>query len=85
MMAQNPRWTRDELILALDLYFRVNPVHTSEKNPEVVALSDLLGLLPMHQERSDEETFRNPTGVYMKMCNFLNVTNPTFSSFLKIC
>lgn len=29
-MKRNPNWTREELILALDLYFKVNPIHTSE-------------------------------------------------------
>ncbi len=70
-MAKNPKWTRDELILALDLYFRVNPLHTSEKNPEIIALSDLLNQLPIHTDRPDVEKFRNPNGVYMKLCNFL--------------
>ena len=33
---RNPPWTRDELILALEIYFRVSPLHTSEKHPEIV-------------------------------------------------
>jgi 5-methylcytosine-specific restriction protein A len=70
-MPRNPTWTRDELILALDLYFRVNPLHTSERNPEIQALSRLLNELPVHGERVDEQRFRNPNGVYMKLCNFL--------------
>ncbi len=41
-MARNPRWSRDEIILALDLFFEVNPLHTSEKHPDIVALSDFL-------------------------------------------
>src|SRR5205809_600753 len=32
---RNPNWTRDEVILALDLFFRVNPLTTSETNPEI--------------------------------------------------
>lgn len=70
-MPRNPPWTRDELILALDLYFRANPLHTSEKNPEIRALSRLLNELPVHAERPDRAVFRNPNGVYMKLCNFL--------------
>lgn len=70
-MARNPAWTRDELILALDLYFRVNPLHTSEQNPEIQALSAALNELPVHAVRPDGEHFRNPNGVYMKLCNFL--------------
>ena len=68
---KNPNWTRDELILALDLYFRVNPLTTSESNPEIVALSELLNKLPIHTDRPDAEHFRNPNGVYMKLCNLL--------------
>lgn len=62
-MARNPAWTRDELILALDLYFRVNPLHTSEQNPEIQALSAALNELPVHAVRPDGEHFRNPNGV----------------------
>jgi 5-methylcytosine-specific restriction enzyme A len=70
---RNPNWTRDELIVALDLYFKVNPLNTSETNPEIVAVSDLLNKLPIHSSRSDAGTFRNPNGVYMKLCNFLRL------------
>ena len=72
-MARNPTWTRDELILALDLYFRVNPLHTSEKHPKIQDLSALLNALPVHKARPDAAVFRNPNGVYMKMCNYLRL------------
>lgn len=68
---RNPAWQRDELILALDLYFRHNPSYITKTHPEVVKLSDILNVLPIHTERPDEEKFRNPNGVYMKLCNFL--------------
>jgi 5-methylcytosine-specific restriction protein A len=68
---KNPSWTRDELILALELYFRVNPLHTSEKNSEIQKLSSVLNELPIHAIRPDGISFRNPNGVYMKLCNFL--------------
>lgn len=70
-VARNPAWTRDELTLPLDLYFRVNPLHTSEQNPEIHALSAALNGLPVHAVRPDGERFRNPSGVSMKLCNFL--------------
>jgi len=72
-MARNPPWARDELILALDLYFRVSPLHTSEKHPEIVALSKLLNKLPIHTDRPEANVFRNENGVYMKLCNFLRL------------
>lgn len=70
-MARNPKWSRDELILALDLYFRVPPNSTSKSNPAILELSDTLNRLPIHPEAIHGEDFRNPNGVYMKMCNFL--------------
>jgi 5-methylcytosine-specific restriction protein A len=33
--------------------------------------------LPIHQDKPDEIRFRNPNGVYMKMCNFLRL-DPTY-------
>lgn len=77
-MPRNPKWTRDELILALDLFFKTNPLHTSEKNPEIVALSNLLNKLPIHAKAETDTNFRNPNGVYMKLCNFLRF-EPTYS------
>jgi hypothetical protein len=70
---RNPNWTREELILALDLYFKVAPLKTSETNPEIVALSNVLNQLSIHADRPDATRFRNPNGVYMKMCNFLRL------------
>jgi hypothetical protein len=70
---RNPNWARDEIILALDLYFRVNPLTTSKSHPEIVALSELLNKLPIHSDRPDIEKFRNQNGVYMKMCNILRL------------
>lgn len=75
---RNPPWSRDELILALDLYFRVNPLHTSEANPEIQELSALLNALPIHADRPDQAVFRNPNGVYMKLCNYLRL-DPSYS------
>lgn len=72
-MSRNPNWIRDELILALELYFRVNPLRSSDEHPEVVALSNLLNRLPIHAKENTQETFRNPSGVYMKLGNFLHL------------
>lgn len=72
-MTRNPKWSRDELILALDLYMRVNPVHTSDTNPEIIELSEILNSLPIHPNKDQSEKFRNANGVYMKLCNFLRL------------
>lgn len=68
---RNPPWQRDELILALDLYFRHRPGSIDQSHPEVIALSELLNSLPIHTNRPDEARFRNPNGVHMKLCNFM--------------
>jgi 5-methylcytosine-specific restriction protein A len=67
---RNPSWSRDELILALDLYFRVPPSGVTEKHPEIVELSEQLQRLSTHVDPPDSKRFRNPNGVHMKMFNF---------------
>ena len=69
--SRNPPWTRDELILALDLYFRVNPIKTTAQNPLIRELSRLLNTLPFHPASEHRRAYRNPTGVYMTLCTFL--------------
>jgi 5-methylcytosine-specific restriction protein A len=68
---RNPSWARDELILALDLYFRHRPLKINHNHPEVVGLSDFLKRLRVHSNPPDQKSFRNPNSVYMKLCNFL--------------
>jgi 5-methylcytosine-specific restriction protein A len=70
MARRNPPWQRDELILALDLYFRHRPDTISKAHPEVAARSELLNKLPIHPDRPDAAKFRNVNGTYMKLCNF---------------
>jgi 5-methylcytosine-specific restriction enzyme A len=71
MARRNPPWQRDELILALDLYFRHRPDTIAKTHPAVEALSELLNALPIHPDRPDPQKFRNVNGTYMKLCNFL--------------
>ncbi|MDR2282520.1 MAG: hypothetical protein LBE37_04895, partial [Sphingobacterium sp.] len=56
---RNPKWQRDELILALDLYFQLEPGQIHSKNPRIIELSDLLNALPIHPESEQLERFRN--------------------------
>jgi 5-methylcytosine-specific restriction enzyme A len=70
---RNPAWKRDELILALELYFRHNPNKISDNHEEVEKLSKILNSLPIHEDRPNAEKFRNTSGVYMKLCNFLRL------------
>jgi len=67
---RNPMWTRDELILALDLYM-TNPTSPPGKTSKaVIQLSDVLNRLGAQLGRDPAGTYRNPNGVYMKMMNF---------------
>jgi 5-methylcytosine-specific restriction protein A len=67
---RNPIWNRDELILALELYFREPQARGSKTHPECAKLSALLNSLPFHREGRGD-TFRNANGVGMKLSNFL--------------
>jgi 5-methylcytosine-specific restriction protein A len=72
-MSRNPSWTRDELILALDLYFKAGRKWLPPDHSEVVQLSNLLNRLSLHDPTIRETNFRNPQGVAMKFGNFLTV------------
>ncbi len=69
----NPAWTRDETLLALDLYFNLAGSVPSPKSPEIRELSDLLRTLPYHAEAAKQPTFRNPDGVGFKLMNLRQV------------
>jgi predicted HNH restriction endonuclease len=67
---RNPAWSRDELILALDLYLRFRASPPSKDSDEVAELSRFLSQMAGTRGAVDAETFRNANGVYMKMMNF---------------
>jgi len=67
--AKNPTWSRDELILALDLYVRFNGNPPGKSGMEVVELSQLLNKMGW-QIANRSSDFRNANGVYMKVMNF---------------
>lgn len=66
---RNPNWSRDELILALDLYLRFKGNPPGKGSAEITELSAILNRISggMSEGRPD---FRNPNGVYMKLMNF---------------
>ena|ERR1700678_2903202 len=68
---RNPKWHRDEIILALDLYFSRDRGSIDGNNPKIIELSRVLNRLPLFTERPDEERFRNSNGVTLKLSNFL--------------
>lgn len=80
---RNPDWSRDELILALDLYL-INPASPPGKeSAAVAALSDLLNKMHRLNGVEGSDTLRNPNGVYMKMMN-IRAIDPTFTSRGKV-
>ncbi len=68
---RNPKWHRDEIILALDLYFEEDRGPIDDKNPKIIALSELLNKLPIFDLKPNKVTFRNANGVTLKLSNFL--------------
>ena len=69
----NPNWTRDEVILALDLYFDCKGSIPGQSDPRVKALSDLLRAFPHHGAAARKASFRNPDGVAFKLQNLRQV------------
>lgn len=68
-MARNPTWSRDELILALDLYLRHRERLPDSDDAEIVGLSQTLNSL-FGEQANDAALFRNRNGVYTKLATF---------------
>jgi 5-methylcytosine-specific restriction protein A len=75
----NPPWIRDELILALDLYVRLEGRGFSHSHPAIQECSKLLNKLQRLLGTARSETLRNPNGVYMKLMNFRRF-DPVFAA-----
>lgn len=69
----NPDWTRDETILALDLYLDCKGHIPSSSDDRVKALSELLRAFPFHSQAARKESFRNADGVAFKLQNLRQV------------
>lgn len=67
---RNPPWSRDELILALDMYMRHRPTIPGQTSKQMAELSSVLNTLGAATGGNTGDTFRNPNGVYMKLMNF---------------
>lgn len=74
MAARAPAWTRDELILALDLYFRAGKAR--QHDPEVIALSQILR--SARGGDLSDRSLRSPASVHLKLQNFLRF-DPSYS------
>lgn len=66
--SRNPPWTRDELILALDVY--MDKPQVDQDAPVVRELSALLNQLWAGSDYAHAENLRSPSGVSMKLSNF---------------
>jgi 5-methylcytosine-specific restriction protein A len=77
-MVRNPKWSRDEIILTLDFYFRHYPNIPEKHSDEIQKLSEELRLLTERLGHDLTDTYRNSNGVYMKLMNFhhLNDDHP---------
>jgi 5-methylcytosine-specific restriction protein A len=64
---RNPPWTRDELILALDLHVKYKGNPPGKASDQITDLSSLLNQTVDSPKVAD---YRNPNGVYMKLMNF---------------
>ncbi len=68
---KNPPWLYEEEILLLDLYMQCGRHQLPATDERVIALSELLRRLPFHTPETRDSSFRNPTGIHMKMGNLL--------------
>jgi 5-methylcytosine-specific restriction enzyme A len=69
----NPKWGRDEVLLALDLYQSVGGAIPGPTDERVIALSNLLQALPIHAGSKKNDRFRNAAGVAFKLQNIHQV------------
>ena len=67
-MPRNRPWSKEELILALDLYFKIGP--KGKTHPDVINLSETLNRLSDASTEGDPDKFTNPSGVGLKLSNF---------------
>jgi 5-methylcytosine-specific restriction protein A len=64
-------WTREEVILAMDLYVAVGALHGAPipgaGSAEILQLSGLLQNIGAYPPELRGEKYRNPDGVYLKL------------------
>ncbi len=64
-------FTRDEVILALDVLYSAGEERLSAQSSAIVELSDLLNRLPIHPVANRGKIFRNPHGVWGQLYVFI--------------
>jgi predicted HNH restriction endonuclease len=63
-------WSREELILALDLYLQRKPTVPDDTDDEVITLSALLRAMAIERGEAPATNYRSPNSVAMKLMNF---------------
>jgi len=73
-MASVPRsnaiWSRDELVLALDLYVSIKPRAPDPNSVSIIDLSDFLRKIAVRARQTVPDNYRSPASVVMKLMNF---------------
>lgn len=80
---RNPDWTRDEIVLALELYQQTGGNPTGSDYEAVDALSDLLNKLHRLRGQCGSPTLRNRNGVYLKLMD-LRSSDPAYTQQGKV-
>jgi len=65
-----PKWAEDELILTLDLYFKIKSGEKKHSHSTLKEMSGNLRGLNIYPEFKDNTTFRNINGISRKLGNF---------------
>lgn len=67
---RNKRWSREELILALDVYFSIPHTKFTKQTLQIKELSEFLRHIALRSGEKIPENFRSPSSVAMKLSNF---------------
>lgn len=65
-----PKWAEEELILTLDLYFKIKRGEEKHSYSTFRAMSEKLRSLNIHPGLNEDPTFRNANGISRKLGNF---------------
>jgi 5-methylcytosine-specific restriction protein A len=76
-VTRHQRWTADELILALDLYFRLPRTRVLKGHPEIGRLSVLLNKRNDRLRAKNSTQYRSENSVYNKVIGFVHL-DPTY-------
>lgn len=66
---KNPDWNREEIVLALDLYFNLDYGQMHGRQHQVLLLSEELRAMPIHKNVPDSDSFRSVNSVALKLNN----------------